>query len=181
MKPARQIFGLLKEFQLIGKATSLKTPFFDIDSQLEWVQIFPGESCVRRVHSDMTNKQFSVTEALVDSQVGPPLHIHTDADEWLYIIEGTLDVVCDGERNTLKNGDMVAIPRGVRHTFRNFSDSPVRILGILSPAGFEELLFAMQGRSPDDFANLAPSYGLEIVGPPLGETGTSNQYGKPGQ
>lgn len=75
---------------------------------------------------------------------------------------------------------MVGIPRGVCHTFRNFSDSPVRILGILSPAGFEEMLFAMQGRSPEDFAKLAPSYGLEIVGPPLGEIGLPINMASPG-
>lgn len=97
---------------MIDKATSLKAPFFDIDSQLEWAQIFPGESCVRRIHSDMTNQKFSVTEALVDPQVGPPLHIHTDADEWLYVIEGTLKRRLQWRKKRIKERRLGWYPTG---------------------------------------------------------------------
>jgi hypothetical protein len=69
-----------------------------------------------------------------------------------------------------KVGDVFAIPRGMLHAFRNFSGATARIIGILSPAGFENLLFAMKGRPLDEFPKVASSYGLEIVGPQIAET-----------
>lgn len=63
-----------------------------------------------RVESWQTGNAFSLTEAIVGPQVGPPLHVHLDADEVIYVLEGTVDFVCENERFRTGPGGLVVIP-----------------------------------------------------------------------
>ncbi len=42
-------------------------------------------------------------------------HIHTKSDELFYVIEGVFDIELDDEIIPMKQGDMVIIPKGIRH------------------------------------------------------------------
>jgi uncharacterized cupin superfamily protein len=71
---------------------------------------------------------------------GPPAHIHEGTEEYIFVLEGNLDIVL-GDRHTLAGpGDGVLVPRGALHTFYNSSSEPVRFLTLLKPGGFEGLL-----------------------------------------
>ena len=70
---------------------------------------------------------------------GPPPHIHQEADEWFYVLEGSPVVYVDDRAFTLAEGDFVHIPMGTTHWFEVL-DAPVRVLAGYSPAG-EELAF----------------------------------------
>jgi len=75
------------------------------------------------------------------------------------------------------------LPKEVPHRFRVTGTSPVRFLGLVTPAGVEGLYRSVGGPadehrlpepSPDDVAAeiarwgvVAPHYGLEVLGPPL--------------
>lgn len=152
---------------MLSHLPALKSAIFSAAVDLQWRHVLPGESLAPRIGGEQTGGSFSVTEAVIAPQAGPPLHVHHDADEWLYVLGGRIDFICDGRRFQGGPGDMVGIPRGSRHAFRNLSDDPARLLGILTPSGFEQMLFAMQGRPPADIVQLGAEYGLEIVGPPL--------------
>jgi mannose-6-phosphate isomerase-like protein (cupin superfamily) len=146
---------------------ALRELIFDEAKKLQWLLPVPGELLAPRITADQTGGTFSITEAVIAPQAGPPLHIHWDADEWIYVLEGRLHFVSGQDRFEIGAGDLVGVPRGTPHAFRNLSDQSARILGILSPAGFEQLFFAMKGRPPEDIAKLGPQYGLEVVGPPI--------------
>ncbi len=146
---------------------TLQQMVFSSADDLSWIEGLPGEAFVPRIAAHHTTGVFSVTEAVIAPQAGPPLHIHHDADEWLYVLDGRVHFICDGKRFDAGAGGLLGIPRGVRHAFRNFGDRPARMLGILTPAGFERFLFDMEGRQPADIARLGPDYGLEIVGPQI--------------
>jgi hypothetical protein len=64
------------------------------------------------------------------------------------------------------------IPRGSKHSFRNFGDKPARLLGFLPTGGLEQLFKRMEGRPPEDIAVLAAQHHMEIVGPPIDEVDT---------
>lgn len=68
---------------------------------------------------------------------GPPLHVHEDADEAIYILEGSLEFQVGDESVTAAAGDVVLVPRGTWHTLANAGTDPARFLVILSPPGFE--------------------------------------------
>ncbi|PKB72770.1 MAG: hypothetical protein BZY75_05335 [SAR202 cluster bacterium Io17-Chloro-G7] len=59
-----------------------------------------------------------------------PRHIHTNTEEAMIVLEGTLDVVVGRERMTISPGHTVLAPAGTTHGFVNRSTEPARILFI---------------------------------------------------
>ncbi len=112
---------------------------------------------------------------------GPPLHIHEDADECLYVIEGCLLIQAGEERHELGAGCFAWLPRQIPHTFANVSDHPARALGIAVPGGIEELFaeqtayFAQLQGPPDpiELAAIGARHGGRVAGPPI----TGSPYG----
>lgn len=120
---------------------------------------------------------FSFFEVTTSPDGGPPLHLHDDHDEALYVIEGEYELRL-GERTLPgRPGTLAYSPRGTAHRFRNVLDVPSRLLVIASPGGherfFEDLsaLMASGAASPEKFAEVAARNhvtGLEPMRPPAG-------------
>ncbi len=68
---------------------------------------------------------------------GPPPHHHEDAVEMFLILEGTMEVLCDGRWNRLGAGESFVVPKGSVHTFRNPCDAEVKWITSFAPRGFE--------------------------------------------
>jgi mannose-6-phosphate isomerase-like protein (cupin superfamily) len=78
---------------------------------------------------------FAVAELTVPPGFpGPPPHAHDLFDEGLYVLEGSILVVGDGEPIEAGPGSLFVAPRGERHGFANPSGHPARVLGLWSPA-----------------------------------------------
>ena len=73
---------------------------------------------------------------------GPSAHVHDDEDDAFYILDGELVFLANGEEIPAPAGTFVLIPPGVLHTFVNRTATPVRILNIHAPAGFDRRLLA---------------------------------------
>jgi mannose-6-phosphate isomerase-like protein (cupin superfamily) len=58
---------------------------------------------------------------------GPPEHIHTNLVETFSVKEGTLSIMVNGEKKTVKAGESITIPVGTSHRPFNETDSPVII------------------------------------------------------
>ncbi len=57
-------------------------------------------------------------------------HAHPNADETVYLISGSIELIVEDARYKLHDGDHGFVPRGSRHCFRNLASSPaVMILG----------------------------------------------------
>jgi uncharacterized cupin superfamily protein len=63
----------------------------------------------------------------------PPAHSHSNNEELVYVLEGTLRYRVGSEVRDLSPGETMHTPRGVVHAFSNPSDSTARALIILSP------------------------------------------------
>ena len=75
-----------------------------------------------------------------------PVHVHPTQDEFIMVMEGTLDLKLDGEWSQAEAGDLVRMPRGVPHGYFNRSEAPVRALFWVSPAGrLPDLFDAIDG------------------------------------
>jgi uncharacterized cupin superfamily protein len=57
-------------------------------------------------------------------------HAEADEEEFVYVLEGELDVWIDGHRHRVRAGDLVAFPcgTGISHTFINDGDVEVTML-----------------------------------------------------
>lgn len=98
----------------------------------------------------------------------PPLHVHAEADEGFYVLEGELTVFLPGREVLLRAGDFLLAPCGVPHTYR-VGDTSARALVLSSPGGFETFVRAVAGLPEVDPASLAVTateHGIEILGPP---------------
>lgn len=112
--------------------------------------------------------------ALIEHPIMPrglasPLHRHSREDEYSFILEGRWGFRLDDQVVYAEPGDLVYKPRDVWHAFWNASDSPARLLEIISPAGFEhyfgelaDLLARTDRRDDPAFAALCDKYGLQM-------------------
>ncbi len=102
---------------------------------------------------------------------GPPLHLHRDAAEAFYVLEGTYRVYTDGRQDVCPPGTFVYVPRGVPHTITVVSEGPGRKLNLFAPAAmvgfFEELSRAEADgeATPDLLARIAAEHDMEVLGP----------------
>ena len=56
----------------------------------------------------------------------------------MYVLEGEITAVLDGETHEVKAGSWVHMPLGVEHSFKNNSSKPTKMILTYSPGGFEK-------------------------------------------
>jgi mannose-6-phosphate isomerase-like protein (cupin superfamily) len=71
---------------------------------------------------------------------GPPSHVHEDEDDAFFILEGELTFLVRGQELRAPPGTFVLVPPGAEHTFANRGSTPVRMLNLHAPAGFDRRL-----------------------------------------
>ena len=68
---------------------------------------------------------------------GPLPHIHRDADEFFFVLEGRVEALFEDAWSSLRPGEFLHVPRGTLHTFDNVTTDPARMLSGFVPSGFE--------------------------------------------
>jgi mannose-6-phosphate isomerase-like protein (cupin superfamily) len=68
---------------------------------------------------------------------GPAAHVHRHEDDAFLILDGELTFLFGDEELAAPAGTFVLVPPGVEHTFANRTDTPVRMLNVHAPAGFD--------------------------------------------
>src|SRR5579862_4417651 len=48
-----------------------------------------------------------------------PPHTHPHQDEYIYVLDGQIDLLLGGKRTSASTGDLVRMPRGIEHAFFN--------------------------------------------------------------
>lgn len=113
-----------------------------------------------------------------------PLHLHPEAHEMTYVIDGEIEVEADGHRARVRSGGMSFVPKGVPHAFIVVS-AEARLIGIQSPGDVGQAFYrgasepAVDGTADVlDLPRLQASAaanprGITILGPPPFETLTA--------
>ena len=106
-----------------------------------------------------------------------PLHVHPEAHEMTYVIDGEIEVQADGDRNRVRSGGMSFVPKGVAHAFIVVS-AEARLITIQSPGAVGQAFYrgASEPAVDDtadglDLARLQATAaenprGITILGPP---------------
>ncbi len=108
--------------------------------------------------------------SLVEHPVPPrslcaPYHRHIGVDEYSFVLEGRMGALLGDEVIYAEAGELAFKPRDQWHTFWNASDEPLRILEVISPAGFEHFFAEMDRTLKDgtfDPASLEAKYAIEF-------------------
>ena len=64
-----------------------------------------------------------------------PPHMHPKQDEYIFVLDGRIDLLLDGKKTSASSGDLVRMPRGIPHAFFNNSGEPVEALFWAAPTG----------------------------------------------
>lgn len=121
--------------------------------------------------AETTGGVVSVLEAAEPPGFGPPVHIHDDAAEAFYVLEGEYFMLLDGQEHQCPAGSFIFIPVGVPHGFR-VGSVPSRKLNLYFPAAmtgyFDDLSAALArtGVTDTELAEIAEAHSMHIVGPP---------------
>ena len=80
------------------------------------------------------------TFAIIEIAAGRTLdeHVHAAEDDSFYIVQGEMTFTFGNEEVAAPPGTFVLVPPGVAHGFRNDGGTPVRMLNIHAPAGFDQ-------------------------------------------
>jgi quercetin dioxygenase-like cupin family protein len=122
-----------------------------------------------------TDGAYLLFEDALDAGKVTPLHLHPEADETFYMLEGEVRLHIDGDEQTLAVGGIAIVPRGVPHAFM-VTTPTARMLCLQTPGGGETFYRhasdpAGVGEPPmPDFARVraaaAATGAIEILGPP---------------
>ena len=121
---------------------------------------------------DRTDGEFTLIQTQREPQgFGPPLHVHRDAAEAFYVLEGTYLMYFEDRQEECPPGSFVYVPRDVPHTFKVVSESAGRKLNLFAPAamvGFFEELAAAEASgdaTPELLDAIALRNHMEVLGP----------------
>jgi quercetin dioxygenase-like cupin family protein len=124
---------------------------------------------VKATH-EQTNGAFTLLEADEPAGFGPPLHIHSDAAEAFYVLEGEYIIFLDDRATSCPAGSFIFIPAGMPHGFR-VGGVASRKLNLYTPAAmvgyFDEVAAAAKGGEvdPEALSRIALRYSMEVIGP----------------
>ena len=87
-----------------------------------------------------TGGHYTLVEVL-DPEGEGPLHVHHREDEGFWVLEGEVTFEVGEETINASPGSFVFGPKDVPHRY-TVESGPAKILYVLSPAGFEEFIYA---------------------------------------
>jgi mannose-6-phosphate isomerase-like protein (cupin superfamily) len=137
-----------------------------------------GSLATIKVTGAETDGRYTLIEVLEPEGADGPLHVHHREDEGFWILEGELTFRIGEATLQAGPGCFLFGPRGVPHSYR-VDRGPARLLFVLSPSGFEDLVRATSepagaltlpppGPPPTDadmarLASIALEHGAEIL------------------
>jgi quercetin dioxygenase-like cupin family protein len=97
-----------------------------------------------------------------------PPHIHPDQDEFIYVLDGVVDLRLGEVATEARPGDLVRMPRGIPHAYYNNQPIAARALFWVSPSGRLRELFDQLHDLGDvaEVVRRSRSCGVDFLPPP---------------
>ena len=99
-----------------------------------------------------------------------PPHVHPTQDEFVYMLEGRLDVLLDGREMAGNPGDLIRLPKGLPHGLFNKSNDTVKCFFWVSPTRKLYDLFwgihSMKEQTPAEVVALSARHEVDFLPPP---------------
>jgi mannose-6-phosphate isomerase-like protein (cupin superfamily) len=122
--------------------------------------------------AEQTDGQFSLLQTRNEPpDFGPPLHLHRDAAEAFFVLEGEYLMFFEDRQQLCPPGTFVYVPPNTPHTFKVTSSVAGTKLNVFSPAAmvgfFQELALSESAgdATPERLDEIAESNQMEVLGP----------------
>jgi quercetin dioxygenase-like cupin family protein len=132
-----------------------------------WFEGADGEHQAIRVDSRDTGGAYSVIESVAEPGCAVPTHRHRNEEEHFLVLSGHYRIAIGDSILEARPGTRATVPRNTPHSWRNVAEQESRLLAIIVPGGFEQIVYAIKGTPPDEIADLAARFGCDILGPPV--------------
>ncbi|MDP8899857.1 MAG: cupin domain-containing protein [Actinomycetota bacterium] len=109
----------------------------DGDAEAIW---FLGTLATIKASADRTGGALSMVEFTHAPGFATPRHVHHEADEAFYILEGVMRGYCGDQSWRATPGSFVWLPRGIPHGYAVDGDEPLRSLALVMPGGFDRFI-----------------------------------------
>jgi quercetin dioxygenase-like cupin family protein len=115
-----------------------------------------GDTYTTLLSGTQTGGVFTLLEALVLPEAGPPPHAHNGEEETFFLLQGHMVFTVGGETYDAHPGAAIYVPRNVAHSYQNVGEGPAKMLFMYSPAGMDGM-----------FPEIGKPGSRGVVGPPL--------------
>lgn len=154
------------------------------DPDVQTAVWFLGALVTTRLDSAATDDALAVLEHRGRNGYHSPLHRHLHDDETFLVLDGSVELVADGEEYTAQAGSTIFLPK---HTVHGFvvASSTARFLTVHNPGGFDRFTNRVgfpavldatvdeptpppgaTAPTPEELTRIAAEHGIEILGPP---------------
>lgn len=94
-------------------------------------------------------------------------HTHTKEDEIFHVLEGSVEVILGDELIKGVKGDIIYLPRGIKHGIRTLGAQTARVLNYVIPGEnfenfFNELNAAKESSNVANTSKIAQKYGIHF-------------------
>jgi quercetin dioxygenase-like cupin family protein len=135
-----------------------------------------------KVGAGSSDSGLAVVEFVAPRGFGPPLHVHSEEDELMYVLDGEIRIDLGADDSTVvATGGVVTLPHGIPHTWQVLSDE-ARFLtvnaGRRSGPSFDQFVAALGTPTdphalpdpvdidPQHVAEVCAEHGIDVLGPP---------------
>lgn len=151
-----------------GKAFVLRSGLSRFGVPTPFMGVNPNDL---KLSSNDTMGRLSVFEYVGTQKTGPSVHAHLYQDEMFYVLEGSYIFQSGDEKQLLQAGDLIFLPRTIKHSWVQISDSG-QMFYFLQPAGKMEEFFLkmtqLSGKeSESEMKQIGIDAGILNYGPPL--------------
>ena len=128
-----------------------------------------GVAITGKILSEETDGAYTVIMTETPPAGGPPKHVHEHEDELFYVLKGTYEFYCGEQTITAKKGDMVRLPKGIPHHFKNIDSITGITINTITPGGFEhffdDIAAIAKQRKPtrQEIDSIANTYGMRFL------------------
>ncbi|HEY9010346.1 MAG TPA: cupin domain-containing protein [Devosia sp.] len=107
-----------------------------------------GARMIIHALSSETGGAFGIWDTFTPPGQGPAPHTHTRETETFRVMRGTYRFRCGEDEFDAPVGTVVVLPPHVEHAWRNISDEPGYMLGIVTPGGCEHMFLDIAALGP---------------------------------
>jgi quercetin dioxygenase-like cupin family protein len=165
-----------------GNTMSTPVPIIRAAGEGDKRTFFGGGLHVWKLLGDDTDGTLFLFEDTLAKGKTTPLHLHPEADELVYVLDGEILVQVDGQQTRVGAGGMTFTPKGVPHAFVVVSES-ARMLSLQTPATGQSFYRDASEPAVDDTADVVDiarvqasagenPRGVKLLGPPPFEPAT---------